>query len=65
MRIAIGGISFEAMTRSPIPTGRSAVQIYRERELLERDLSLIRGMVERLRQDTGVEIVPLYSGSCP
>ena len=59
MRIAIAGVSMEALTRSPLLTEHSAVQIYRGPELLERGLWLVRGMVSRLREENDVEIVPL------
>lgn len=59
MRIAIAGISMEALARSPLLTERAFVQIYRGDELINRRLWLVRGMVDRLKEDAGVEIVPL------
>jgi microcystin degradation protein MlrC len=59
MRIAIAGISFEALTRSPVTTGQEAVLIYRDQEMIERNLWLVRGMVARLRETADVEICPL------
>jgi microcystin degradation protein MlrC len=55
MRIAIAGISFEALTRSPILTGKEAVQIYRG-DAMDQDLWMVRGMLERLRKAKDVDI---------
>lgn len=59
MRIAIAGISVEALIASPLFTESEAMQVYRRYELLDRDLWLVRGIVSRLRQAPDVEICPL------
>ncbi|MBB3966082.1 M81 family metallopeptidase [Rhizobium metallidurans] len=59
MRIAIVGLSIEIMLASPIPTELSAVQRYYADEILNGDLWIIRGMLERLAEDAEIEIVPL------
>jgi microcystin degradation protein MlrC len=58
-RIAIAGISVEALIDSPMPTGVEAMQIYRGQALIDGNLWLIRGMVKRLREAADVEICPL------
>ena len=59
VRIAIAGVSVEALIGSPRPTGVEAIQTYLGQELLDGDLWLVRGMVKRLRLRPEVEIVPL------
>ena len=58
-RIAIAGISVEALIDSPKPTDAEAMQIYRGRELIDGNLWLIRGMVKRFQEAADVEICPL------
>src|SRR5262245_60352795 len=59
MRIAIAGISFEALTRSPMLTGHRAVLVYRDQEIIDLNLWLVRGMVARLRETKTIGICPL------
>jgi microcystin degradation protein MlrC len=56
-RIAVLGISYEALLRSPVPT--DTMEIYRGQEMLASKLWMIRGMDARLSEDEDVEIVPL------
>ncbi|MCX5516747.1 hypothetical protein C3941_17910 [Kaistia algarum] len=56
-RIAILGISYEALLRSPVPT--DTMEIHRGQDMLESGLWMIRGMDERLSKDDDVAIVPL------
>ena len=56
-RIAVLGISYEALLRSPVPT--DTMEIYRGEDILASKLWMIRGMDARLSEDDDVEIVPL------
>lgn len=60
MRIAIVGISIEIMLSSPVLTGMDAIQQYSGDAMRDGDLWMVRGMMERLRQDADIEPVPLY-----
>ena len=57
LRIAILGISYEALLRSPVPT--DAMEIQRGQAMLDAKLWMVRGMDERLSGEPDVEIVPL------
>lgn len=56
-RIAVLGISYEALLRSPVPTG--AMEIHRGQDMLGGKLWMIRGMEQRLAKEADVEIVPI------
>ena len=58
-RIGIAGISVEVLIDSPLFIGEAEMQIYRKNELIDRKLWMIRGMVECLKKNDDVEIVPL------
>lgn len=60
MRIAIVGLSIEIMLSSPIPTGIEALQEYSAEQMLQGDLWMVRGVLERLAEDEVCEAVPLY-----
>lgn len=60
MRIAIVGLSIEIMLASPAVTGLAALQQFSGQEMLDGDLWMVRGMLERLRMDADIEPVPLY-----
>ncbi|MDQ0471778.1 M81 family metallopeptidase [Labrys wisconsinensis] len=60
MRIAIVGLSIEIMLASPQPTDWDAVQHYSSRDIAQGDVWMIRGMLDRLKTEPGVEAVPLY-----
>jgi microcystin degradation protein MlrC len=57
LRIAILGISYEALLRSPVPT--ETMEIQRGQAMLDAKLWMVRGMDERLSAEADVEIVPL------
>lgn len=57
LRIAILGISYEALLRSPVPT--DAMEIQRGQAMLDAKLWMVRGMDERLSAEPDVAIVPL------
>ena len=58
-RIAIIGVSVEALITSPIPTDIAAMQIHRGDEILRNDLWLVRGALDRLAVAPGYAAVPL------
>lgn len=57
LRIAILGISYESLRRSPVPTTR--MNIHRGQAMLGERLWLIRGAEKRLKEEADVEIVPI------
>ncbi|SEQ18464.1 Microcystin degradation protein MlrC, contains DUF1485 domain [Faunimonas pinastri] len=59
LRIAIVGLSVEALIRSPLKSDTSNMQTYRGQELPDGNLWLVRGILERLGEDAEVEAVPL------
>jgi len=59
LKIAILGISIECNTFSPILAKYDDVMIYRENELIDKDLWEVRGMVKRLKEDPQIDICPL------
>ncbi|MFE0588139.1 M81 family metallopeptidase [Pantoea vagans] len=56
-RIAVLGISYEALLRSPVLT--DTMEIRRGPEMLNAGLWLVRGIEQRLREEEDVEIVPI------
>ena len=60
MRIGIAGISIEVMLNSPVLTEAAAIQQYEPGAMLESDLWLVRGVLERLGEESHIEIVPIY-----
>jgi microcystin degradation protein MlrC len=60
MRIGIAGISIEVMLNSPLLTEAEAFQHYEPGAILGSDLWLLRGVLERLGEESDVEIVPIY-----
>lgn len=59
-RIAIVGVSVEALIESPFKTDTDAMQTYRGEELPANNLWLIRGALARLAEEADVEAVPLF-----
>jgi len=57
MRIAVVGISYEALLRSPVPTPTMEVE-YGD-EMLNRNLWMVRGIEKRLSEEEGIELVPI------
>ena len=60
MRIAIVGISIEIMLSSPVLTSLDAIQQFSPEEMRDGDLWMVRGIMERLREDADIEARPLY-----
>ncbi|MDF0594804.1 M81 family metallopeptidase [Psychromarinibacter halotolerans] len=58
-RIAIVGLSVEALVGSPLKTDEDAMQIYRGDELPANNLWLVRGVLARLAEEPEFEAVPL------
>ncbi|TCV97937.1 M81 family metallopeptidase [Biostraticola tofi] len=56
-RIAVLGISYEALLRSPVLT--DTMEIKRGSEMLDAGLWLVRGIEQRLREEKDVEIIPI------
>jgi microcystin degradation protein MlrC len=56
-RIALLGLSYETLLRSPL--GRSDMEVFRGGELVTRGLWIVRGAVERLHE-AGAEILPIF-----
>src|SRR5581483_9584443 len=48
------------MLSSPVQTGLDAIQEYDRADMLDGDLWLIRGMLQRIAEDSDAEAVPLY-----
>ncbi|WP_319518522.1 M81 family metallopeptidase [uncultured Martelella sp.] len=59
LRIAIVGLSVEALIGSPLKTDSDAMQTYRAKELPENNLWLVRGILARIEEERDVEAVPL------
>ncbi|MGZ9810279.1 M81 family metallopeptidase [Pseudoroseicyclus sp. H15] len=64
IRIAVFGIVHEAMLNSPVPLTDDTLVISRGAEVLGDDVFTMRGIVERLREEADVEIVPLLHVRC-
>lgn len=58
-RIAIVGLSVEALIGSPLKTDADAMQTYRMAELPDSNLWLVRGALDRMNEEADVEAVPL------
>ncbi|PTV95991.1 microcystin degradation protein MlrC [Rhodobacter aestuarii] len=61
MRIAVTGISYEALLRSPVPT--TTMEVQRGEKMIGLGLWMIRGIEERLAKETDVELVPILWGT--
>ncbi|OCW55503.1 M81 family metallopeptidase [Hoeflea olei] len=59
LRIAIVGLSVECLLGSPLKTEAADMQVYRGREMTDGDLWMVRGVLQRLAEESGVEAVPL------
>ena len=59
LRIAIVGLSVECLIGSPLKTEQADMQIYRDQQMVEGDLWMIRGILQRLDEEAGVQPVPL------
>lgn len=57
MRIAVVGMSYEALLRSPVPTYKMEIQ--RSSAMLGDKLWMVRGVEKRAAEEGGVELVPL------
>jgi microcystin degradation protein MlrC len=64
MRIGVFGLSEEAMIASPGNIDLSTCLFWRGAEMLSGDLWIVRGILERLRQEPDVEIVPIMLVRC-
>ena len=64
LRIGVFGMSQEAMLATPGHLDPRTVLISRGAEVVENDLWVVRGIVGALREDPGVEIVPLTVVRC-
>jgi microcystin degradation protein MlrC len=60
LRVAIVGLSIEVMLSSPVVTGLDALQHYSAADLRDGDVWMVRGMLQRLDEEPGIEAVPLY-----
>ncbi|WP_108258192.1 M81 family metallopeptidase [Mangrovicoccus ximenensis] len=61
MRIAVTGISYEALLRSTVPT--TTMEVQRGEEMIGLGLWMIRGIEERFAEETDVELVPILWGT--
>jgi len=59
LRIAIVGLSVEALIGSPLKTEAEAMQTYRGQQLVDSNLWLVRGALARIAEEADVEAVPL------
>ena len=59
LRIAIVGLSVEALIGSPLKTDTDSMQTYRADELARNNLWLVRGVLARIAEEDDVEAVPL------
>lgn len=59
LKIAVLGLSVECLIGSPLKTEPDDMQIYRGQEMIDGDLWLVRGILQRCREDADVEVVPL------
>lgn len=59
-RIAIVGLSVEALIGSPLKTGEADMQSYRGNELPTSNLWLVRGVLQRLEEEPDFMAVPLF-----
>lgn len=61
MRIAVVGISYEALLRSPVPTPTMEVEY--GQDMIGRNLWMVRGIEQRLAEENDVELVPILWGT--
>lgn len=59
LRIAIVGLSVECLIGSPLKTEAADMQVYRGQDMIDGDLWMVRGVLQRLAEDSGAESVPL------
>jgi microcystin degradation protein MlrC len=59
MRVGVIGLSIEVLLRSPIATELGAIQMYSPEEMRNKNLWLVRGVLDRLAKEADVEAVPL------
>lgn len=59
LRIAIVGLSVECLIGSPLKTEAADMQIYRGQNMIDGDLWMVRGVLQRLAEDDKAEAVPL------
>lgn len=59
LRIAIVGLSVECLIGSPLKTEAADMQIYRGHDIIDGDLWMVRGVLQRLAEDGQAEAVPL------
>ena len=59
LKIAIVGLSVESLIGSPLKIPAEEMQNYRGSEMVEGNLWLVRGILDRLAEDGDVEAVPL------
>jgi microcystin degradation protein MlrC len=59
LKIAIVGLSVESLIESPLKTTAADMQNYRGTEMVEGNLWLVRGILDRLAEDDDVEAAPL------
>ncbi len=55
LKIAVLGLSVECLIGSPLKTELDDMQIYRGQEMIDGDLWLVRGILQRCREDADVE----------
>lgn len=60
MRIAIVGLSVEIMLSSPAVTGLASLQLFDPQQMRDNDVWMVRGMLERIAEDSDIEAVPLF-----
>jgi microcystin degradation protein MlrC len=61
MRIAVVGISYEALLRSPVPT--PTMEVDYGPEMIGRNLWMVRGIEKRFAEANDVELVPILWGT--
>jgi microcystin degradation protein MlrC len=59
LRIAILGLSVECLIGSPLKTEQADMQIYRGQEIVDGDLWMVRGVLQRLSEENSATPVPL------
>ncbi|WP_343314012.1 M81 family metallopeptidase [Brucella sp. BE17] len=59
LRIAIVGLSVECLIESPLKTHLADMQIYRGQDMIDANLWMVRGVVQRLAEEEFAEAVPL------
>lgn len=59
LRIAVVGLSVECLIGSPLKTEAADMQVYRGQDMIDGDLWMVRGVLQRLAEDGQAEAVPL------